>query len=360
MKLDTAATAKGESVNCAPSPGEKMKRRRGRRILLILGALIFILFLVSMNIGVIRLSPWDVMRTLAGVGTDRQSLILFDFRLPRILISVLIGSGLAMAGSVMQGVSRNALADPGILGINAGAGLMVILFVSYYSIYNATQSAPVFLLPVLAFAGAGFTAVLIGWLAYKRHQGLSQTRLLLTGIAVASGISAATIVLSLRLDPNSFQFVAMWLAGSIWGTHWKFVLALLPWVAVLVPYVLYKARVLNVLNLGEATATGLGAPVGREQLKLLAAAVALAASCVSVSGGIGFIGLIAPHLGRRLVGPRHQMLLPAAALAGALLVITADTLGRWVMQPSEVPTGIVVAVVGAPYFLYLLVRSRSA
>lgn len=334
---------------------DKRKRNRGIFMLSVLGALVVIVFIISMNTGYIRLSPMDVIRTLFGLGTNKQHLILFEFRLPRIVISVLIGAGLAVSGCIMQGVSRNALADPGILGINAGAGLMVMLFISFYP---TTAAAPVFLLPVLALVGAGLTATLIYSLAYKRDQGLSPTRLLLTGIAVAAGMSAAMIVLTLKLSPEKYQFVATWMAGSIWGMNWKFVLSLLPWIVILLPYVFYKAQVMNVLNLGEQTATGLGARVSREQLKLLAAAVALAASSVAVSGGIGFVGLIGPHLARRLVGPKHQLLLPTSALVGSLLVITADTLGRWVLQPSEIPTGIVVAVIGAPYFLYLLTKTR--
>lgn len=302
------------------------------------------------------MSPLEVIKTLFGGGTDKQELVLFEFRLPRIVISLLIGAGLAISGCVMQGISRNELADPGILGINAGAGLMVMLFISFFP---STAAAPVFLLPVLALIGAGGTAALICVLAYKKNQGFKPTGLLLTGIAVAAGISAAMIVLTLRLSPEKYQFVATWLAGSIWGSSWKFVMALLPWMLVLLPFVMYKAQVMNVLNLGEPTATGLGASVTREQLKLLAAAVGLAASCVAVSGGIGFVGLIAPHLARRLVGAKHQMLLPVTALVGALLVITADTLGRWIIQPSEIPTGIVVAVIGAPYFLYLLSRTKA-
>lgn len=335
---------------------ERKSRKRKIMTLSVLGALIILVFLISMNTGVIRLSPLEVIKTLFGGGTDKQELVLFEFRLPRIVISLLIGAGLAISGCVMQGISRNELADPGILGINAGAGLMVMLFISFFP---STAAAPVFLLPVLALIGAGGTAALICVLAYKKNQGFKPTGLLLTGIAVAAGISAAMIVLTLRLSPEKYQFVATWLAGSIWGSSWKFVLALLPWMLVLLPFVMYKAQVMNVLNLGEPTATGLGASVTREQLKLLAAAVGLAASCVAVSGGIGFVGLIAPHLARRLVGAKHQMLLPVTALVGALLVITADTLGRWIIQPSEIPTGIVVAVIGAPYFLYLLSRTKA-
>ncbi|MED1946794.1 MULTISPECIES: iron ABC transporter permease [Brevibacillus] len=332
------------------------KRNRAFAVMTILAILIFVAFIISMNTGYIRLSPSDLLMTLIGSGTDKQSLILFEFRLPRIVISLLIGAGLAVSGCIIQGISRNALAEPGILGINAGAGLMVMLFISFYP---STSAAPVFLLPVLALLGASVTAALIFALSYKRHKGLSPTRIVLTGIAVAAGMSAAMIVLTLKLSPDKYQFVATWLAGSIWGTNWKFVLSLLPWLAILIPYVFYKARVMNVLNLGEELAKGLGAPVAKEQLKLLAAAVGLAASCVAVSGGIGFVGLIGPHLARRLVGPKHEMLLPTSALTGALLVIVADTIGRWIMQPSEIPTGIVVAVIGAPYFLYLLARSKA-
>ncbi|MCU6707907.1 iron ABC transporter permease [Paenibacillus sp. J5C_2022] len=335
---------------------EARRLRRGMMVMSIMSALIIIVFIISMNTGHIRLTPLEVLKTLFGFGTDKQVLILWQFRLPRIVISVLIGAGLAVSGCIMQGISRNALADPGILGINAGAGLMLMLFISFYP---TTAAAPVFLMPVLAFIGAGLTAVLIYALAYKRHQGLSPNRLLLTGIAVAAGISAAMIVMTLRLDPDKYQFVATWLAGSIWGTNWEFVFSLLPWICVLLPYVMLKAQTMNVLNLGESTATGLGANVSHEQVKLLGAGVALAASCVAVSGGIGFVGLIGPHLARRLVGPKHQLLLPASALTGALLVLTADTIGRSVIQPSEIPTGVVTAVIGAPYFLYLLARSRS-
>lgn len=335
---------------------EHRKRVRNSWILTILGILILLVFVISMNTGFIRLTPLEVIKTLFGEGTAKQHLILFDFRLPRIVISVLVGAGLAVSGCILQGISRNALADPGILGINSGAGLVVLLFISFYP---TNAAAPIFMLPFLALVGAGLTATLIYTLAYKKHEGLSPIRLILVGIAVASGISAAMIVLMLRLNPQTYQMVAIWLAGNIWGTNWKYVLALLPWVLILIPYALYKARVLNVLSLGDQTAAGLGTSIEGERLKLLATAVGLAGSCVAAGGGIGFVGLIGPHLAKRLVGPKHQYLLPASALVGGLLLIIADTLGRWILQPSEIPTGIVVAVIGAPYFLYLLAKSKA-
>ncbi|SCZ02494.1 iron complex transport system permease protein [Paenibacillus polysaccharolyticus] len=334
---------------------ERKKKTKGIVVLIVLGLLIITAFIISMNTGFTKLSPLEVLRTLFGSGTPKQELILFEFRLPRIVIAVLIGAGLALSGCILQGVSRNALADPGILGINAGAGLMVMLFVSFFP---TTTAAPIFLLPILALIGASFAAFLIYILSYKKGEGILPTRMLLTGIGIAAGISSAMIVLTLRLSPEKYQFVATWLAGSIWGSNWKFVWALLPFILVLVPLVLAKARVLNVLNLGDQTASGLGAPVERERMILLAAAAVLAGACVSVSGGIGFVGLIGPHLARRLVGPKHQFLLPASALVGSLLVLVADTLGRVILQPSEIPAGILVAILGTPYFLYLLSRTK--
>jgi len=342
--------------NISISPEEHRRRIRGLTILSLLGICIVILFIISMNTGFIRLSPLEVFRTLTGNGTAQQQLILFDFRLPRIVISILVGAGFAVSGCILQSLARNPLAEPATLGISAGAGFVVVVFISFFP---ATTSAPVFVLPLLALGGAGLTAALIYFLAYRKEDGLSPTRLILIGIAVAAGINACQIVFALRLDPQNYQFVATWIAGKIWGGDWRFVLALLPWIAVLLPFAFYKARVLNVLNLGDQASAGLGAPVDRERIILLSTAVALAGSCVAVSGGIGFVGLIAPHLARRLVGPRHQVLLPASALTGGLLLLAADTIGRWVMQPVEVPTGVVVAIIGAPYFLYLLAKSKA-
>lgn len=335
---------------------EQRRRKRSILVLSVLGTLIAITFIISMNTGSIRLAPTDVLKTLVGMGTDRDELVLFDFRLPRIVISILIGAGLAVSGCILQGVTRNALADPGLLGINAGAGLAVILFVCFYP---STSSVPVFGLPLLALLGAGLTAILIFSLAHKKNEGVSPTSLILTGIAVAAGINAAMIVLTLTLSPEEYQFVATWIAGSIWGTSWKFVLALLPWIVILLPYVMWKANIMNILNLSDQTAAGLGAHIAADRRRLMFAAVALAGSCVAVSGGIGFVGLIGPHLARTLVGPRHQHLLPASAMIGALLTIVADTISRS-MSSANIPTGIVVAVIGAPYFLYLLARTKSS
>ena len=329
-----------------------------RNIGIVIGCVLLLTlsFIISMNTGYTKLSPSDTLRTLFGNGTDRENLILFHFRLPRIVISMLVGAGLALSGRIIQGVSGNALADPGLLGINSGAGFTVILYVMFFG----TQSfLSVFTLPLLALAGAGLSAVMIYMLAFKKGEGIAPIRLILTGVAIQSGLAALTTVFVVKLDETQYNFVASWQAGSIWGSNWKFVLALLPWLIILIPYVMSKSRVLDILSLGDEAAHGLGVFVERERLNLLAASVALAASCVSVSGNISFVGLIAPHLASRLVGSRHRILLPVCALTGAVLVSVADTAARVIVQPSEIPTGIMVAIIGAPYFLYLLVKSKQ-
>lgn len=323
------------------------------RMILILSTLIVAASVLSLNLGFIQLAPLDVLKTVLGQGTERQELILFQFRLPRIVLAVLIGMGLATSGAILQGVSRNGLADPGLLGINAGAGLGVIALILFYP---AAQASVPFLLPMAALGGAAGAAFIIYTLAYKNGE-VTPSRLLLVGIAVGFGIGAVTLVFSLRMDENVYRFAVIWLAGTISGTTWSYVLALLPWIAFLIPLTLYKARVLNVLHLGDQVAVGLGAAVEWQRRLLILMAVALAGSSVAVGGGIAFVGLVCPHLARRLVGPVHQAMLPATALLGALLLVVADTISRNLLAPVEIPVGIVVAVIGAPYFLYLLART---
>ncbi|WP_123041017.1 FecCD family ABC transporter permease [Cohnella candidum] len=332
------------------------RAKRAAIVMAVIGVLILIALIFSLNSGQVRLSPSDVWQTLIGRGTAGEALILFDFRLPRIVISLLVGAGFAVSGCILQGTTRNALAEPGILGINAGAGLAVILYISFYPVQTV---APVYLLPAIALIGAGLTAAAIYLLAYQKQGDVSPSRLLIVGIAVAAGISAAMLVLTIRLDPAQYQFVSIWLAGSIWGSNWKFVTALLPWIVILIPAAFMKARVLNMFALGDLQATGLGTRVRKERIGLLAMAVGLAGACVAVGGGIAFVGLIGPHLARRLVGPQHQHALPASALIGALLLIVADTIARIALKSGEIPTGVVVAVIGAPYFLFLLARAKN-
>lgn len=190
----------------------------------------------------------------------------------------------------------------------------------------------------------------------KRNGKLIPIYFLLGGIGLASLFSSFMLIMAANMDNSSYQLVARWLAGNIWGTSWHQVLALLPYMLILVPFLLTKSNILDILLLGENTAISLGIAVERELRLLLIASVALTSACVAVSGGIGFVGLVAPHMARRLIGGRHHALMPASMLLGALLLLLADTLGRSAFQPRDIPVGIVISVLSAPYFLFLLRR----
>lgn len=243
-------------------------------------------------------------------------------------------------------------ADPGIIGINSGAGVAVAVFFLYVPI-NAGNF--VYMLPLVAFVGALLTAICIYLSSYQRATGLQPVRLVLVGVGFSMALSGLMIILISSAERVKVDFIAQWLAGNIWGTDWPFVLALLPWLVVLVPFTLYKANRLNLLGLGEPVAVGVGVSVERERVVLMLTAVALAASAVSVTGGIAFVGLMAPHIAKSLVGPRNQLFIPVAVLIGGWLLLFADTVGRNLLE-TGIPAGVMVALIGAPYFMYLLLR----
>ncbi|KMK75235.1 FecCD family ABC transporter permease [Alkalihalobacillus pseudalcaliphilus] len=334
----------------------QLKRKKAFRLSIVILVLIIITFFISLHTGLTKLTPVVVIQTLLGNGTDQNWVILVDFRLPRMVLALLIGAGIAISGVILQSISRNALADPGIIGINAGAGFAVVLYMFLFqgaSLLSGTLA--IFSLPFVALIGAFTAALFIYLLAWK--DGVTPTRLILVGIGINAAFNAAMVVFQLMMEPNDFTKALTWLSGSIWGTNWTYVLSLLPWIILLIPIVLLKARKLDLISLGDSTSIGLGIAIEKERFILLMFAVALAGACVSVGGGITFLGLIAPHLARRLVGSTHALFIPVAALLGSFFLLAADTLGRVILAPAEVPVGLVVAILGAPYFIYLLLRT---
>jgi iron complex transport system permease protein len=330
-----------------------MMRNHVRLVTFVTLLLLFVAFVISVATGFVSLTPLELLRTITGRGTEQEELILFSFRLPRILVAIFAGMGLAVAGAILQSVTRNPLADPGILGINAGAGLAVVWYVTYFS---AEATNFLYILPLFALFGSFVTIVIIYFFSYRRGEGVQPTRLILIGVGLAAAINGLIFTWTARLEQEQNAFIANWIAGKIWGDDWVFVFTLLPWLAILLPLVFMKTPVLDILQMEENVAVGLGAQVDKERKRLLFIAVALAAASVSVSGGIAFVGLMAPHIARSLVGSRHRAFLPIATLIGAILLVVADTVGRSLLDPSGIPAGIVVTVIGAPYFLYLLVK----
>ena len=334
-----------------------MSERR-RRIRMVTVFMILIILLLAgiwleINAGYRKISPEEMWEILKGGGTKSVRYTLLNLRLPRIFTSLLVGVGLAVSGCVIQGVSRNDMAEPGILGINAGAGLFVAAFLVL--VPQSSVSLTV-LLPVLAFAGSMAVAVLDYRLA-RTGQGISPRRLLLMGVAVSTAVSSVTTILMLRLPDSDYAFVQNWLSGSIWGANWQNVRLLFVSLLLLGLFVFYKSCTLNVLSLSYQTAVGLGTAVSRQTVVLLGAAIAMSGLCCAVGGGLSFVGLVCPHMARRLVGPNYRILVPATVLTGSVLMTYADLISRTLLSPREIPVGIVAAVIGAPYFLYLLIKT---
>lgn len=327
--------------------------QKQRFILWGLLAMIFITTIIGMGMGYSSLSYNRLIPTILGQGTFKEEFVLFSIRLPRIVITLLAGIALAVSGAILQGITRNDLADPGIIGINSGAGVAIAIFFLFFPIDTGTF---VYVLPAVAFIGALITACLIYAFSYNKSMGLSPVRLVLTGVGFSMALSGAMIVLISSAERQKVDFIAKWLAGNIWGTDWPFVLAILPWLVILIPFTLYKANRLNLLSLSEPVAIGVGVTIERERVVLLLTAVALAAAAVSVTGGIAFIGLMAPHMAKSLVGPRNQLFIPIATLIGGWLLLLADTIGRNLLDPDGIAAGIMTALIGAPYFIYLLLK----
>lgn len=332
----------------------KQKNRKAAVLVLpVMLAVAAAVFWIDINAGYTSVTAQDFIRLLRGTAAPALKLAIVEFRLPRVLMSMLVGIGLAVSGCVLQGVSRNELADPGVLGINAGAGLMVALCIGLWG-KNLT-GAPLGI-SAAAFLGAAAAGPAVYALSYVKNEGIAPNRLVLTGIAMATALNAATIILLLRMRQDEYGFIAGWLSGNIWGASWENLRIMVPVILILVIVVLYKANTLDVMALGPETATGLGMAVQRQSLLLLTAAVGLCSICVAVGGGIAFIGLVCPHLSRQLVGSGHRRLVPASVLAGAALMLAADAIGRTIIRPDEVSIGIVATIIGTPYFLYLLVK----
>ena len=311
--------------------------------------------IVALGIGPAWLSPAEVVRTLLGGGEEVSRTIVLDIRLPRIVLAALVGCALGVSGAAMQGLFRNPMADPYIVGISPGAALgAVAATVLGLSASFAGLSA----VPLAAFAGGLGAAVVVVALARQGGR-FPVADLLLVGLAVGAFAGAGYSFLILTLDDGRIAGVLFWLLGSFSPSDWGRVLAALPYLVVAVAGLMFMARDLDVFSLGEEDAGYLGLRVERLKMLCVAFAALAASAAVSVSGVIGFVGLIVPHVARLLVGPRHVLLLPVSGLWGAAFLILADAAARSVLSSSEIPVGVITAFCGAPFFLYLLRRSRK-
>lgn len=327
--------------------------RRSWIVQISLGLATLLVLIAQVGYGEYPIAPLDVLRTVLGLptGSDDYSFIVNTLRLPRALVAWLVGAALAVSGAILQTLTRNALADPGVVGVSNGASLAAVaLLVLVPGVSSAY-------LPVAALGGAAVVALLIYALAWSG--GHTPLRLILIGIGLGAIASAATTILITFGEITQVTRALVWLVGSVYGRGWGELWALLPWLLVLMPFALLSAPTLNALALGDDLARGLGVAVDRQRGLLLLAAVGLAAAAVATAGTIGFVGLIAPHIARRLVTPLHAQMLPVTALVGGLTVALADLAGRVLFAPVEIPCGVITAVIGAPFFVYLLYRRAA-
>lgn len=355
--LDAATRADGMAV----ASGDRSQR--GRMALILLAMLALATMFASLMVGA---SGADVLGALAarlGLGHAvllRDQVVAFDIRLPRTIMGALIGAGLAVSGAVLQGLFRNPLADPGLVGVSSGAGLGAVLFI----VLGGTLFGPLiaafgaYTLPLAAFAGGLLTTALLYRVA-TRHGQTAIATMLLAGIALGAIAGAATGVLVYSANDTQLRDLTFWGLGSLAGSDWTRVISAGPVILAALVVTPFLARGLNAMTLGEATAHHLGVPVQRLKTVAIVAVAASTGAAVAASGGIGFVGIVVPHLLRLGIGADHRFLLPGSALLGASFLLAADAVARTIVAPAELPIGIVTAIIGGPFFLWLLLRGRN-
>lgn len=315
-------------------------------ILFFTGFTIFAM-VASLTLGSVDISFSTIVHTLLGNVQTTDEMVIWNIRFPRNIVGALVGANLAVSGAILQAVMKNPLADPGIVGVSSGAGLAGVIMLIFM------PEASILLTPV-AFVGAMLSAAAVYALAWKN--GIRPTRIILAGVAVSaflgSGISALLVFYS-----DKVQGALLWMVGGLSARSWPQVETLFPYTILGLVLAMAGCKALTILSLGDETARGLGVPVERVRFSMTAVAALLAAGAVSVAGLIGFVGLVVPHIVRLIIGTDYKYVIPGSAILGAGVLVFCDTLGRVAFSPIEIPAGIIMAFLGAPFFLYLLRRS---
>lgn len=325
--------------------------KKRRIVLIVLPILMFVTCIASLMIGQVSFNLEQIWNGLFNSEASLERRIIWDLRLPRVLIGVMVGMCLATAGAILQGVMKNPLADPGIIGVSAGAGVMAIV------VMIVLPGLMIFL-PLAAFLGAFLSALLIYLMAWKKG-GASPMRIVLVGVAINAVIGAVTNALML-LYSERVQAVLPWLAGGIAGVGWKQFEMVIYYVLVAIVLSIYSIKHIRILRLGDEVAKLLGHNVERSRFFLILLSALLAGIAVSVAGLVGFVGLVVPHILKLIIGGDYRFLLPASALGGGFLVVFADTIARTAFNPIELPVGILLSFIGGPFFLYLIQRRRDS
>ncbi|MBQ6448967.1 iron ABC transporter permease [Cytobacillus oceanisediminis] len=327
-----------------------VSERKNRRIVVIITLLVLLIVAIytGLSLGAVKVNLSQILQVLKGNGEEVYETIIYNLRLPRIIIGLLVGACLAASGALLQGVMKNPLADPGIIGVSAGGGLAAILTMVIFPAYS-------YLLPFLAFIGA-FTATICIYL-FAWDKGASPVKIVLAGVAMNASLGAMTNGVMV-LYSDRIQSVIGWLSGGLNGRGWYHVEIIFPYAIVMLLLSFFTIKPMNILILGDESAKLLGQNVEWIRLVIILLASFLAGIAVSVAGLIGFVGLVVPHMIRLLIGEDYRYLLPYSIVGGAVLVVLADTVARTAFDPIELPVGILLAALGAPFFIILLRKRR--
>ena len=356
------------SMNLSEAEADYFKRFARWKIIVILLTLALILTIAfAVTIGPMQIPPLDVYKIIIknipfigdlvrGGSSSIEEVVILQVRLPRVLAATIVGIALAVAGVVLQGLFRNPMADPYLIGISAGASLGASLAIAFgigFSFFGLIYS-----IPLMAFVFALGTVLLVYSVA-RTGQGVQMLTLLLVGIAVNSFLLAIMAIVRI-VSGDAIHAIMAWLLGSLVASNWNYVKIVLPFVVIGVALIYVFAKDLNVMLLGEEEARHLGVDTERLKRIMLVSATLITAAAVSISGIIGFVGLIVPHIARILVGPDHRILIPSSALAGAIVLILCDTIARTIVRPVELPVGIFTSLLGCPFFIYLLRKRKRS
>ncbi len=324
-----------------------MKKNRKKVMVIVVTAIALLLLIVTaMRFGSVKIDYKEIVATLMGNGSELSQNIIINVRLPRVLVSILVGANLAVSGTLLQAVMQNPLADPGLTGVNAGASLVAIFIMMLFP-------GLTYLVPIAAFVGGMIACFMIYLLAWKN--GIKPMRIILAGIAVNAILGSGTSLLSV-LYSDRIQGVIAWMNGSLVGKGWGDITTLAIYSSVGLTASLFCIRYANALQLGDKMAANVGVNTNIYRLLLSVLAVFLAGISVAITGPIGFVGIAVPHIARLIVGSDHTFLLPMSMISGSILVLLGDTFARTIVSPIELPVGLIMAIVGAPFFLYLLRR----
>ena len=332
--------------------------KKSKIILLSSTILLITLVFVSLSIGNYKLTFHEIIQTLLGNGTSAQNFAIYQLRLPRIILAIVVAFALSFSGGILQTITKNPLAEPGVIGINTGAALFVVILISSKSTayYSKLSLSTTLLIPIVAIVGAMSSILLIYIFAYKKD--FHPIRFILAGIGINAGFSALISFYQLSISKGDYNQVLTWISGSLWGSNWNYILLTFPIILLLIIITLIKSKTLDVIILGDELSYGIGVNVQKEIIFFLITSSFLAALATSVAGNIAFLGFLGPQIAKKIIGNSHNIMLPLSGIISSIILIISDAIAKNLFSPIEIPIGIIVSILGVPYFIFLIIKNR--